>query len=330
MCDGTVRELLGERIDAALRASGVDVCNLDFAGEVTPGAVDAMARHARRAGCDCVIGIGGGKSIDAGKCVAVRLSAPFLSVPTAASTDAPASLGAAVYNEAHVRTGSERLKRHPELVLVDTAVIASAPARLLAAGIGDALSKKFEAQAAAAAGAGNYHGYVPTRFAMAIADTCYRTLREHGHAAFEDVEAGRTSAALEATVEAIIFMSPVAFENGGLSFAHSMQTALMQARGASRRMHGEHIAYALLVQLAMESRADQEITDLAGFLGPLGLPVSLADLDCPEPSEDELCSIAAITCAEKWAHHVPFPVDEAMIVAAMRRIEKLSDEWRGQ
>ncbi len=45
------------------------------------------------------------------------------------------------------------LPRNPNMVIVDTQIVAGAPARLLAAGIGDALATWFEARACSRSGA---------------------------------------------------------------------------------------------------------------------------------------------------------------------------------
>ena len=51
-----------------------------------------------------------------------------------------------VYDENGALLEAMRLKNNPDLVLVDTAVIAKAPVRFLIAGIGDAIVTKFEAE----------------------------------------------------------------------------------------------------------------------------------------------------------------------------------------
>src|SRR5690606_42099045 len=66
------------------------------------------------------------RALDAAKGVARRLARPFISVPTIASTDAPASRGLVVYDDAHRPAVVEQLARNPEVVIVDTAVIAAA------------------------------------------------------------------------------------------------------------------------------------------------------------------------------------------------------------
>ncbi len=69
-------------------------------------------------------------------------------------------------------------KKNPELVLVDTKVIANAPVRLLISGIADALATWVEARAVIEAQGGTMVGQVPTIAAEAIARVCESTLFE--------------------------------------------------------------------------------------------------------------------------------------------------------
>ena len=86
----------------------------------------------------CIVGIGGGKSVDVGKLAAFRKGIPFYSVPTSASHDGISSPFASL-------KGLDRpysVKAKPPLgILADVDIIASAPRRLLAAGCGDLVSK---------------------------------------------------------------------------------------------------------------------------------------------------------------------------------------------
>ncbi len=66
------------------------------------------------------------------------------------------------------------------MVLIDIDAVANAPARLLVAGMGDALATKFEARAAAKAGAKTMAGGYPTDAAIALANLCYETLINEG------------------------------------------------------------------------------------------------------------------------------------------------------
>jgi glycerol-1-phosphate dehydrogenase [NAD(P)+] len=89
-------------------------------------------------GSGCIVGVGGGKSVDVGKLAAFKLGLPFYSVPTSASHDGIASPFASL-------KGLDRpysiMAKPPVGILADIGIIASAPKRLLAAGCGDLVSK---------------------------------------------------------------------------------------------------------------------------------------------------------------------------------------------
>jgi len=93
---------------------------------------------AAAAGSGCIVGVGGGKSVDVGKLAAFKLHLPFYSVPTSASHDGIASPFASL-------KGMDRpysiMAKPPVGILADIDVIASAPRRLLASGCGDLVSK---------------------------------------------------------------------------------------------------------------------------------------------------------------------------------------------
>ncbi len=98
--------------------------------------VDRVMGAAASAGC--IVGVGGGKSVDVGKLAAFRLHIPFYSVPTSASHDGISSPFASL-------KGLDRpyslMAKPPVGILADIDVIASAPRRLLASGCGDLVSK---------------------------------------------------------------------------------------------------------------------------------------------------------------------------------------------
>ncbi len=93
---------------------------------------------AASSGSTCIIGVGGGKSVDVGKLAAFKLNLPFFSVPTSASHDGISSPFASL-------KGLDRpysvMAKPPVGILADINVIASAPKRLLASGCGDLVSK---------------------------------------------------------------------------------------------------------------------------------------------------------------------------------------------
>jgi len=322
VADAMVMRLFGDRLRRALGLAGLRPQLRVLDGELTYDRVGALVGSLGGRDPAVAVGIGGGKSLDAGKAVALALRLPVVTVPTAASNDSPASAAIAMYDESHRLVAVDRLPQHPDLVVVDTAVIAAAPVALLRSGIGDAVAKKFEAEGCRDGTGGTPVGGRPLLTGLAIADACYRTLRAHAVAALAAAGRGEVSADLEAVIEATVLMSGLGFENGGLSLAHSLTRGLMDARGAGTAPHGCQVAWGTLVQLAAEGRP--ELAEVAGFLRDTGLPVTLAELGLPDPTGAELAGIARLALAAPHIRNLPVPVDAAAVTAAIGRVERLT------
>ena len=294
---------------------------LRFGGEITHAEIDRLTGEARAAGADMIVGMGGGKAIDAGKSVAKRLGCPLAIVPTVASNDAPTSRLIVVYDDRHAIVGVEMLDSNPDVVLVDTAIIARAPRRLLAAGIGDCMSKTFEARACATAGGLNFFGGRTPIAALALADACYATVRRDGVAALAACDRGSPDEALENVVEAAVLLSGLGFESGGLSLAHSLTRGLTAHPKLAGALHGELVAYGTLVQIAHERPPGIDLGDVAAFARSCGLPCRLADLGLADPGEADYATIAGPTLAAPHMRHLAEPATQASIADAMRRVE---------
>jgi glycerol dehydrogenase len=124
----------------------------EFHGECTMKECKRVAAIAKKSGCDCLVSVGGGKGCDTAK-VAAGLNGMHLVVfSTAASTDAPCSHSSIIYKENgefdqyFYSPIPGNGGKSPDVVIVDCNIIAEAPARLLACGLGDALSTFFEAR----------------------------------------------------------------------------------------------------------------------------------------------------------------------------------------
>ena len=85
-----------------------------------------------------IIGMGGGKVIDAAKYIGYILRIPFISVPTSSSSDGFSSSSASLTVYGHRKSLPAKLAYG---ILVDTDVIKSAPVRFLYSGVGDMVAK---------------------------------------------------------------------------------------------------------------------------------------------------------------------------------------------
>lgn len=209
--------------------------------------------------------------------------------------------------------------RNPELVLVDTSVVARAPRRYLVSGMGDALATWFEARTVIEARRPNTVKGATTISARALAHLCYRTLLEDGPDAVTSVEAGSVTPALERIVEANTLLSGLGFESGGLAIAHSVHNGLTALPQTHRYLHGEKVAFGLLVQLIVEGRPSAEIAEVAAFSMRVGLPVSLGEIGLASMTSGEARTVAERTVAKgEVAHNEPFPVTADLIVDGLR------------
>jgi glycerol dehydrogenase len=324
--DAHVMTMLGDKLRSLCKAEGLDPLCLTLEGEITRAAIAGLEDQLGDRKASLVIGVGGGKSLDAAKALAVRIKKPVFTVPTIASNDSPTSAAIAMYDDNHVMIAVDRMEANPDLVLVDTVLIAQAPVTFLLAGIGDAISKKFEADGCLAGTGITPFGTRPLLTAIAIADCCYRTIRQHGAAAVADCKRKEVTPELEAVIEAAVLMSGLGFENGGLSLAHSLTRGIVKTRDAMNAIHGYQIAWALLVQWAAEERSDEELLDLMAFYREIGLPASLPELGMANPTDGEIDQMAEWTMVAPHLANLDRPVDPAMLAAAIRRVETLAGE----
>jgi glycerol dehydrogenase len=325
VADAEMLTMHGPRVEAALRGAGVAVGGAALRGEVSDAAVAALDA-ALPAGAGCVIGLGGGRSIDAAKAVALKRGLPVVTVPTAASNDSPTSRIFVMYREDGALDRVERLPRSPEAVLVDTEILLRAPPALLRAGIGDGLTKRFEAEGCAAVGGITPFGTPPLRTGGAIAALGFETLLRHAPQAMEDAAAGRLSDDFEATVEAVVLMSGLGFENGGLSIAHSLTRGFTRVPGSAHRPHGEQVAFGLLVQLHLTKGGDELIRALLPFYARVGLPRRLAEVGLSAADGAALDLIVEATLTAPHIGHLPGPpLSAADIRSALLVVDAFAD-----
>ncbi|HUA93153.1 MAG TPA: glycerol dehydrogenase [Terracidiphilus sp.] len=300
-----------------------------FAGECTTAEIRRGCQAARDAAAQVVIGAGGGKVLDTARAVAADLMLPVVNCPTIASSDAPCSALSVIYTEEGTVEQYRIYRRNPDLVLVDTTVIAKSPIRPLVAGMGDALATWFEAKVCADGGVKNMRGGASTRSALALAELCYKTLLADGVASIEALRHQEPNDALERLVEANTLLSGLGFESSGLAAAHAIHNGLTTASGTHSSMHGEKVAFGLLAQLMLESQPATVVEEVLAFSTSVGLPTSFADVGIANPSQELLEKIAArATAPDETIHNESIPVTAKMVVEAMRTADAAGTAFR--
>ena len=130
-------DMFGMKVMESLRDSGIDVLEYQELNSVCLSDITTLAFSLPNK-TQAIIGLGGGKVIDAAKYSSFLRRLPFISVPTSASSDGFSSSSASLIIDGHRSSVPARMAYG---IIADTDVIKSAPVSFLYSGIGDMVSK---------------------------------------------------------------------------------------------------------------------------------------------------------------------------------------------
>lgn len=305
-------------LDEALELNSFELVCGEFNEECTKKEISRLQEVSKKENCDVIIGLGGGKALDTAKSIAHFENLPVIIIPTIASTDAPCSSLAVIYTSNGEFEEYIFFKTNPNLVLVDTKIIANAPTRFLVSGMGDALSTYFEARSCAASFANNIPGGKSTKAALAVAKLCYETLLEDSIKAKAASDANVVTPAIENIIEANILLSGLGFESSGLAAAHAIHNGLTVLDETHGFYHGEKVAFGTIVHLILENADKAELDTVVSYCKSVGLPTCLKDLGVTEVCKDRIMDVATAACAEgETIHNMPFAVTPDDVYAAI-------------
>jgi glycerol dehydrogenase len=271
------RNAASDAVFSSLREEGMTFTEWMFEGESTLEQAYRIKDRALADGNDVVAGLGGGKVIDTSKAVASWIGAPVLIVPTVAATDAPVTCTSGWYNEEGVMVDIYAAPFNPDILLVDTGVIAKAPVRMFVAGMGDGITTCLEADASYASRSTdtNRTGGISTMATRSIARLCKSTLLEDGAEAVRLVEKHLVTPVVERVVEALVLHSGIGGESGGIAAAHSVANNLPYFKNNRNYYHGENVAFGVSTQLALDDGNTVKDTEtLVDWMISVGLPVT--------------------------------------------------------
>ncbi len=276
--------------DLAKILSDFNVHIHDFCGESTEAEMKKCADIIEQKNAQMVIGIGGGKAIDTAKGAVTFIKRKVFTIviPTIVSSDAPCSKNAVVYSKDHRVLGDIHGLFNPDIVLVDSQIVANAPARFLSAGIGDGLATWLEAESVKATMMKNFTGYSGTSSAFKIAELCHETLMKYGAIAVQHVDNNLASPQLDEVIEAATLMSTIGFESGGLAAAHGYHQGLAELHETHDYLHGEKVSLGICASLFLTHKDPAFIEEIYAFLYSVRLPICLKDIGITDDSDENL------------------------------------------
>ena len=300
-----------------------------FGGQCTEDEIKRCTELAKKLTPDVVVGIGGGKTMDTAKAVADNYNAATIIVPTTASTDAPAMGLSVVYTPEGEHIGARHYKKNPDLVLLDTDILVKAPIRFFVAGMGDALSTYPECRANRQSSSPNYvnKGYKQTVAAYAVCKACHETVLEKGLNAKLAAENGLCTPDVEDVIEANTLLSGLGVQNTSCAGSHSIAEGITVLPPCAKLLHGEVVAFGVLVQLIVEGAPSEEIDEMYDFFNDVGLPTTFADLGVPNVTDEELMKVAETSMHSYWDVE-PFTVNPRMVFDGLKMADVLGRMYK--
>ncbi|MEE0905090.1 MAG: iron-containing alcohol dehydrogenase family protein [Bifidobacterium merycicum] len=275
-------------------------------------------------GADAIVAIGAGKLSDTAKNVAEILDADLIMVPTLAATCAAYSALSVNYDDRHRYVSAPLHPRNSNLVLVDSALIATGPREYLIGGIGDTLAKWYESRPVFER---SHNLSAFDDLSLQSAKLIHATLLSESEHALHALDTRNVDFHFQKIVDTIIGLSGTVGGLGGTkaraSGAHSVHDALTVLPSTVNVVHGLKVAYGIMVQLAAEGRED-EARELIPFYERVGLPHSLSAVNVDPLDDRGIRSVAehAVGAGSTFGQAVPGIVAED-VVRAVHRVEEL-------
>ncbi|MBV4365500.1 iron-containing alcohol dehydrogenase family protein [Erwinia phyllosphaerae] len=263
----------------SLEASGIS-WELDYLhGECTDEAIENLKQNIEQQGVDVLFAVGGGRVLDTAKSVGNLLPAlRVINFATVAATCAAWSPVAIIYNAQGGHVRSQPMAKMPELVLVDSEIIARSNVRYLQAGIVDALAKYFEFRP--------YQRHNPADLALDLkvmaALHALDSYRQFGAAAVLANQQQQVTPELIKVIDANIVLAGLANSVRDVlptpGFAHAIHNRLTDQPELHQWLHGEKVGYSLLVQSLIEHDGVPD-AELLSLLRQYAMPLQLPALE---------------------------------------------------
>jgi histidinol-phosphate aminotransferase len=285
-------EVTKKQLFASLNKSGVAFHLEYFRGYPSLEKAKSYASQYGNA-IEAVVGVGGGRVIDAAKTIGDILHIPVITIPTIAATCAAWAAISVLYDESGHFVEVRQNEHAPSLVLVDTKILISAPARYTHAGIIDTFAKWYEINHYLNDAKSDLNFHLINN----VSKQAYQTLIVHGRQALQDAKRGIVDEAAIQTIDAIIYLAGLAgsfkTERPYHGIAHTFYNLASQVVVAPNLLHGEKIAFALVWQQVLRRSDAEEIKRTLQLFSKYDNLFTLKDFGITDDVENKILAIAA-------------------------------------
>jgi len=266
-----------QKVEAVFEGSGVEIGAVfdKTPPDSSDKVVNQVAKLYQDKGCDCLVAVGGGSSIDTAKGVNIVVTAgepdllkfqgaerikgtlkPFIVVPTTAGTGSEATMAAVITNtEKNFKMSFTAYQLIPNVAILDPQMTVTMPAKITAATGMDALTHAIEA----------YYCIQKNPVSDAFSVAAIKLIMDN---LVKCVENGKDEKARLDMANAAL-LAGISFSNALVGVVHSLAHA---AGGVAHVPHG--VANAIFLPYGMEYNLDKRADMIAELAPHLGAPVT--------------------------------------------------------
>ncbi|AHF07022.1 glycerol dehydrogenase [Desulfitobacterium metallireducens DSM 15288] len=295
-----------------------------YGGECSIAEIETLRKIVVENSYDGLLAVGGGKVLDLVKAVSHLTHKSFILIPTLASNCSPWTPLSVIYDESGAFIRYDIYPNSASLVVIEPRILVNAPINLLIAGIGDTLAKWYEADVQMAA---IENKPIPLQISHYAARQCKEILLAHSEGAIHAAKTGTSNDDFVKVAETIIVLAGMVGgfgdQYGRIAGAHAIHNGLTILEETHHALHGEKVAYGILVQLVLEEKWE-EIKSLIPFYQTLKLPVSLSQLGVKEITETIINALAQKSAIpEESIHVMPIgPITASRVSEAITTLEQ--------
>ncbi|MEG0944615.1 MAG: iron-containing alcohol dehydrogenase [Angelakisella sp.] len=293
LTDKVVYPKVQQQVESGFAKAGITFQIFLFNGYCSPTNYDGGAVAGQKMGAEVVVGMGGGRIMDAAKIVADKLGVRAITVPTSAATCAATALLAVHYSDEGAFWGNYWPKYPPAVTIADLDIIVNdCPTRYNAAGIIDAMAKLPEISYNISYSE-QWKKNILSHLSSSIAQKTFDLFLENGKEVVSKMEQGIADDQVEDVVAAALsvtgLVSCLAAGGKQAAISHCLYSYFcnMTPELAERFLHGELVGASLPYQVIVNSEDYHQAAVLADFIRSLGAPTCLDDLGFA-PTEEQM------------------------------------------